>query len=156
MDSKEMNHSENRSDRVISALIGLAGVCGNNPKTENTDRVILQSLAASPETDADTIVQAIHREKDLIAPDCARCQTPCGNTADYDMSRIDRAAEPLCSLKRRLIALLRERAARAQATETVPTPEETAFFYQALSALNWATEPESIESLLEEGDNIKS
>ena len=32
-------------NRIISALIGLVGACNNNPKTENTDHVIIKALA---------------------------------------------------------------------------------------------------------------
>ena len=31
-------------DELTGALIGLARACGNNPKTENTDRVIIEGL----------------------------------------------------------------------------------------------------------------
>ena len=34
-----------KEDKTISALIGLVGACNNNPKTENTDRVIIKALA---------------------------------------------------------------------------------------------------------------
>ena len=31
-------------DELTGALIGLAKSCGNNPKTENTDRIIIEGL----------------------------------------------------------------------------------------------------------------
>ena len=31
-------------DELTGALIGLAKACGNNPKTENTDRIIIEGL----------------------------------------------------------------------------------------------------------------
>ena len=36
-----------REDKVISALIGLAGACSSNPKTDATDNVVIKALAAS-------------------------------------------------------------------------------------------------------------
>ena len=50
--------------RIISALIGLIGACNNNPKTENTDRVVIRALAFPliwPEADAETL-QAVIEE----------------------------------------------------------------------------------------------
>lgn len=41
---------------IISALIGLTGACNNNPKTENTDHVVIKALAFPvvwPEADYD-------------------------------------------------------------------------------------------------------
>ena len=32
-------------NKIISALIGLIGACNNNPKTENTDRIVIKALA---------------------------------------------------------------------------------------------------------------
>ena len=69
-------------EAVISALIGLAGACNNNPKTLRTDRVLLRALAG--ELDA----EAVRAEKFAVAPDCAVCANPCGNTSDYDMDRL--------------------------------------------------------------------
>ena len=83
-----------KKDRIISALIGLIGACNNNPKTENTDYVVIKALAFSPEPSETSnktlqaLIEEIHTEKYAVAPGCAACQTPCGNTSDYDMNRI--------------------------------------------------------------------
>lgn len=79
---------------IVSALIGLVGACNNNPKTENTDRVIIKALAfptawqGTGDETLQALIDEIHTEKYTIAPNCAVCQTPCGNTSDYDMNRI--------------------------------------------------------------------
>ena len=100
-----------RSDEIISALIGLVGACSSNPKTENTDSVIVRALAFSGREDdgaVQEIVSEIRSEKNKVAPNCAVCQTPCGNTSDYDMSRIYTAREEIRDLKFRIIDVLQE------------------------------------------------
>ena len=32
-------------DRIVSALVGLAGACNNNAKTENTDALVIKALS---------------------------------------------------------------------------------------------------------------
>ena len=81
-------------DRIISVLVGLAGACGNNPKTPDTDSLIMRALAfpvLCPEADEEglaEVVDGLYAEKHAIAPGCAECAFPCGNTSDYDMGRI--------------------------------------------------------------------
>ena len=81
-------------DKIISALVGLVGACNNNTKTPNTDSVVIKTLAfplLCPEytaADLRETIDSICAEKNVIAPDCAQCQMPCGNTSDYDMGRI--------------------------------------------------------------------
>ena len=36
-----------KEDRIISAWIRLVGACNNNPKTDNTDNLVIKSLAFS-------------------------------------------------------------------------------------------------------------
>ena len=77
-----------REDGILSALIGLVGACGGNPKTANTDKVIVKALAfplLHPEEDVSGTVEAVRAEKNAVAPHCAHCASPCGNTSDYDM-----------------------------------------------------------------------
>lgn len=63
-----------REDRIISALIGLVGACSNNPKTAETDRLLIRALAfplLRPEYDDEAlreIVDEIYSEKNSVAP----------------------------------------------------------------------------------------
>lgn len=83
-----------REDIIISALVGLAGACSSNPKTADTDSLVIKALAfplLHPGYDDKAlreIVDDIHSEKNSVAPGCAMCTAPCGNTSDYDMRRI--------------------------------------------------------------------
>lgn len=77
-----------QGDSIISALIGLVGAVSNNGKTEQTDSVIREAFLCLKDADSEEeMVQKIHAEKFIIAPDCATCLNPCGNTSDYDMAQ---------------------------------------------------------------------
>lgn len=75
-------------NRIISILIGLIGACGNNPKTENTDRLAIKSLALAPccsncnNRAIQNIIDEIRAEKNRIVPGCTLCTASCGNTSD--------------------------------------------------------------------------
>ena len=102
--------------RLIGVLCGLVGALGANPKTVHTDRVVLDALALfhrlpeddSPETLAAVKagIAAIRREKFTIVPGCAVCQSPCANTADYDMQQLFDAQDALKDRKLHLLELL--------------------------------------------------
>lgn len=135
-------------NKIISALIGLVGACNNNPKTENTDRVIIKALALpqiQSEADAETqqsLIEEIHTEKYTIAPGCAVCQTPCGNTSDYDMSRIYQAKTDIRDLKLKMIGALKELAADLYSYQEldVLSVEDMEIFYKVLMYISFDME----------------
>lgn len=69
-------------DKILSALIGLAGACANNGKTENTDTLIIKALSAASampdcgEEEAELLTEEIHAERDAVSPGCASCIFP--------------------------------------------------------------------------------
>ena len=98
-------------EELLGVLIGLALATTSEPKTENTDEVLNAGLrlAAQPDAPAEKLQQmlAIARtEKHTVAPNCATCAMPCGNTADYDLARLRSAPEPVRALKLRLLQAL--------------------------------------------------
>ena len=93
-----------QGDSIISALIGLVGAVSNNGRTEQTDSVIREAFLCLTDADSEEeMVQKIHAEKFIIAPDCATCLNPCGNTSDYDMAQFYAADVKVISAKRDLI-----------------------------------------------------
>lgn len=127
-------------DKIISALIGLVGACNSNPKTDNTDHLVIKALAfpaLRPEGDDQTIqalIDEIYTEKYTVAPGCATCQMPCGNTSDYDMNRIYDAEADIRDLKHKILVSLQELAAdiyNRNMMDVLPT-ESVEFFYKAL------------------------
>lgn len=141
-----------QENKIISALIGLVGACNNNPKTENTDRVVIKALAFSlthPEADVETLqalIEEIHTEKYTIAPNCAVCQTPCGNTSDYDMNRIHSAETDVRDLKLKMLSALRELAADLYSCQKadVLSAEDMEIFYQVLAYVSFDMERNSL------------
>ncbi len=148
-------------DQILGALIGLTRACENNPKTENTDRVIIEALAACSienRISGDSLtglIAMIQEEKDAVAPGCAVCRTPCGNTAAYDMSRMEAGENG--AVKRRLLKdachtaalLVNEElsAARAQAALTL--------FYRILPMVSYELDVDRYLSLQNEMDAIR-
>lgn len=153
-----------REDAVIGALIGLAGACGNNPKTANTDRLVLQALAFPvlyPECEdraLQELVNSIHSEKYTIAPGCAVCMTPCGNTSDYDMYRLYEAEDAVRNAKLRVLARIQKLAANIyrRLGNQEKLPIDTGFFYKALSYVGYDVDEAALLEILDEADKIEN
>lgn len=147
-----------REDKIISALIGLIGACNSNPKTADTDALVIKALAfplVFPEFDdraLEELVQEIYSEKFTIAPGCAQCTAPCGNTSDYDMSRIYQAEDNIRTIKLQILSQLQKIAFRAYSgAEAGIDPN---FFYRALSYLNYDMEEKPLWELFAEAETI--
>ena len=147
-------------DRIISALIGLVGACNNNPKTADTDSLVIKALAFPvlyPEHDEKALRQMIddiYSEKNSIAPGCAMCAAPCGNTSDYDMRRIYEADDAIRKVKLRILEKIQKLAAYiCHNRESVNTDIE--FFYKALSYISYDMDEAVFLGLLDEIENIE-
>ncbi len=152
-----------REDRIISALIGLVGACNNNPKTADTDSLVIKALAfpllCSEYDDRalQEIVNDIYSEKNSIAPGCAVCTAPCGNTSDYDMRRIYEADDVIRNVKLQILEKLQKLAAygcRNHESAIIPCTD-IEFFYKALSHVSYDMEEAALLGLLEEAENIE-
>lgn len=90
-------------DKLLGALIGLAKSTANTAPVESTLETLVDGLALlyrekenlCVEDDANNsalnceltqMTDRVHKEKFKLVPDCALCQSPCGNTSDYDAS----------------------------------------------------------------------
>ncbi len=135
-------------DELTGELIGLAKACGNNPKTDNTDRIIIEGLfttITNVNFNDETLKEMIGRvkeEKHKIVPDCSVCQNPCGNTDVYQMNELWNAEEDIRSLKSLILFGIRGMAAYAyHALVLGYTSEEVnTFFYKALSMIGYDLE----------------
>lgn len=152
-----------REDKIISALIGLVGACNNNPKTADTDSLVIKALAFPlifPECDdraLQEIVNDIYLEKNSVAPGCAVCTTPCGNTSDYDMNRIYEADDKIRKTKLQILEKLQKLAVSIycnQKSEIIPYIDNE-FFYKALSYISYDIEEAALLELLEEAETIE-
>lgn len=137
-------------DELTGALIGLARACSNNPKTEDTDRLILEGLfttvtnvSFNDET-LTQLIERVHAEKGRIVPSCAFCTSRCGNTDDYDMNSLWNAQEDIRSLKSLILFGIRGMAAYAYHAMVLgyTSEEVNSFFYKALFVLaeDWGME----------------
>ena len=137
-------------DELTGALIGLARACSNNPKTDKTDRLILEGLfttVTNVSFNDETLRQLIDEvmeEKNRIVPGCAGCAARCGNTDDYDLERIWTADEDIRSLKSLILFGIRGMAAYAYHAMVLgyTSQEVNDFFYKALYVLaeDWTVE----------------
>ena len=106
-------------DLLTGALIGLVKACGANPKTENTDAIVVEGLAmTSPdfpgevtEPELASFITKVRDEKYTVSPGCRLCAAPCGNTSDFDMKEIA-SEEKEKSMKRELLARIRAMAVK--------------------------------------------
>lgn len=150
-------------DLIISALMGLVGACNNNPKTENTDMIVLKALALLPERSScddkilREILDEIYTEKNVIAPGCAICAMPCGNTSDYDMNRIYRAADDVRKVKLDILTRLGELASDIYYKKEPEKIHEGIMetFYKALSYISYDMEKEALFTFFEEMEELK-
>lgn len=109
--SAPVTDAQRQRDALLGALVGLARSTVNEPKTEDTDRVLASGLrlAADPDASEDALrrmYSIVETEKHRVAPNCATCTMRCGNTDNYDLARLWDAPEELRTLKLRLLAAL--------------------------------------------------
>lgn len=150
-------------DHIISALIGLVGACNNNPKTENTDTIVLKALAVLSESLSyddkalQGVIDEIYAEKNMIAPECATCAMPCGNTSDYDMNRIYQAEDGVRKVKLDILTKLSELASDIYCKKGPEEIQEEIMetFYKALSYISYDMEKEALFTLFEEVRELK-
>lgn len=152
-----------REDRIISALIGLVGACNSNPKTADTDNLVIKALAfplLSPENDDKALremVDEIYSEKNSVAPGCAVCTAPCGNTSDYDMRRIYEASDGIRKAKLQILEKLQNLATyicRSRESGRIPYIDSR-FFYKALSYVSYDLEEAELFKLMDEAEKIE-
>ena len=87
--SAPVTDAQRQRDALLGALVGLARSTVNEPKTEDTDRVLASGLrlAADPDAAEDALRRMYHiveTEKHRVAPNCAICTMRCGNTDNYE------------------------------------------------------------------------
>lgn len=89
--------------RLLGSLIGLSHVVYSNPKTENTDQILLKGLQKINHVSNDEMMKTVQNEKYTISPSCKSCEHPCGNSDDYDLDKLDLEEDKIKQMKLRLI-----------------------------------------------------
>ena len=106
--SRPATSVQKQRDALLGVLVGLARSTFSEPKTEDTDRILAAGLrlAADPAATQDALLRMtniVASEKLRVAPNCATCAMPCGNTSNYDLARLWDAPAEICALKVRLL-----------------------------------------------------
>lgn len=137
-------------DELTGALIGLARACQNNPKTGQTDRIIIEGLFTTvtnvnfDDASVKAMIARVNDEKNAVSPGCASCGSPCGHNDDYDMRELWTAPEDIRSLKSLILFGIRGMAAYAYHAMVLGYEDEQVnqFFYRALFVLglDWPME----------------
>ena len=126
--------AEQLRDELLGALVGLARATTSEPKTDDTDEVLNAGLrlAAQPDAPAEKLQQMlaiVRTEKHRVAPNCATCAMPCGNTAEYDLARLWSAPQTVRELKLQMLS------AAAHLAQQHPSGEAQTAVYQVLFTL---------------------
>lgn len=113
--------------KLLGALVGLARASESKGIVESAGIALVDGLSmvygdlaqndgcATESSPAVTqMIEKLHVEKAIMAPDCAACQYPCGRTADYDMAETLEASEALRNAKLELLSLLGALAGKAR------------------------------------------
>lgn len=158
-------NTANLQDELTGALIGLAKACGNNPRRENTTRILVEGLfttITNVNFNDETLIEMIanvRAEKNAIVPNCSSCEAVCGNTDDYDMKQLWEENEDIRSLKSLILFGIRGVAAYAYHAMVLGYEDEKVndFFYKALSVLSYNLDMEQLlPVVLEVGEvNLK-
>ena len=122
-----------KEKELIGALIGLAKACNVHLKTGNTDSIIIKSLASifPLEENGEELLQRVREEKLAVAPDCATCFAPCGNTDEY------------------------HEIASGMVSYTINSTEENiSLLYKALCVVSYDVDEERVQTVLKELQRI--
>lgn len=144
-------------NELLGAVIGLARTCANNPKTDDTDRLLFTALRvcaneAATEQMLTAMIRRVNEEKAIISPGCATCTARCGNTDNYDMSLLWNAEDEIKNAKLSILENAQSLAEHLMQLKSEEIPEGTIpRLYHALFMVkeDWDAEPlrELAESL---------
>ena len=137
-------------DELTGALIGLARACQNNPKTDKTDRIIMEGLFTTVtnvnfnDVAVEAMIARVNDEKNVVSPGCSSCGAPCGHNDNYYMSALWMEKEDIRSLKSLILFGIRGMAAYAYHAMVLGYEDVQVndFFYRALFVLglDWPME----------------
>lgn len=148
-------------DQLLGALVGLARASESKELTESAGAAFVEGLAMAflsdwiPTSDEAILamIDRLHAEKTIMAPDCAACQYPCGRTFDYDMDEVYDASEALRDAKLQLFETLGEIAGLSPVNES---KEVRQFLSDALFQISCTYEPGQLTEPMQKAVKIKA
>ena len=147
--------------QLFGALIGLSRASESKDILESSGTALIHGLvlaynpvwddpdaeiSADLQTSVEQMIQTLHTEKALMAPDCAACQYPCGRTADYDMAETLEASDKLRNAKLQLLTSL---GSIAIASQERSTKEVRQFLSDALFQISCTYEAGQLSGLIQ-------
>ena len=145
-------------DRLLGALVGLSRASESKEISESAGDAFVDGLKlaetleiTTPDQEILSMIDRLHEEKNLMAPDCAACQYPCGRTFDYEMEEVYSASESLREAKFRLFRLLGQIAANPSASGK---PENRQFLSDALFQISCTYTAEQLAEPLKKAEAI--
>ena len=140
-------------DTLLGALIGLARAATSEPKTADTDEVLNAGLRLAAQPDAPEeklhrMLAIVRTEKHRVAPNCASCAMPCGNTNDYDLARLWAAPNAVRTLKLRMLATA------IRLAQKHPQGEEQTAVYQVLFTLAEDWDEELLAPVMQHAEEL--
>lgn len=156
------------NNQLLGALVGLSRASESKEISPSAGAAFVDGLALvhdlkavekTPETDTASdrkneilaMIDRLHEEKALMAPDCAACQYPCGRTFDYDMEEVYDASEALRDAKLQLFRALSTIAIHPQAS--IPK-ENRQFLSDALFQISCTYAPEQLDAPISKARSI--
>ena len=142
-------------DELTGALIGLARAVDSAAAiSKSTSQVIIEGLFTTvtnvnfDNASIESMIQKVRAEKERLAPDCSKCQSPCGKTDEYDMQQLWNADEDTRSLKSLILFGIRGMAAYAYHAAVLghEDDEVNLFFCEALFKIGYEENTETLLS----------
>ncbi len=150
-------------DQLLGALIGLSRASESKEISDTAGAAFVDGLAMTrrfsseissdipAESDVLTMIDRLHEEKALMAPDCATCQYPCGRTFDYEMDEVYCTSEALRDKKLYLVHLL-ENIATLSPANTVKANRQ--FISDALFQISCTYSTDQLEEPISKASQI--
>ena len=151
---RELTDTAKLQDELTGALIALArAVDGAEIISPRTSQVILKGLFTTitnvsfDNAAIEKMIREVRVEKESLVPDCSKCPSPCGKTAEYNMQQLWNADEDIRSLKSLILFGIRGMSAYAYLANVLvyEDDEVNRFFCVALFRIGYE---ESVETLL--------
>lgn len=159
----QSKHTAELQDELTGALIGLARACENNPYDESVTDIIAEGLfttITNVSLNDETIremTEKVRKKKYEVVPNCRVCTAKCGNTDDYDVTKIRNEAEDIRSLKSLILCCIRGMASDVYHANMLGYRDNTVnnFFIKALCILSYDLTKEELLQIVTEAEEVK-
>lgn len=144
---------------LTGALIGLSKTCIVHKKTDKTDSIIIESLQNSDSFNKDILnilINKVNSEKNAIAPNCSTCLSKCGNTDNFDMSKLYNEDDNTHALKILILYSARSIATKLYQAMAFGITDNyiIEFLYKSLGIISEQLTADALNDILIQASNI--